>query len=929
MYPAPRFAIPMLLLVLALPAGAVQRHDARVEVVPSGTAFVAGHTGSGVDSHVLPAPPLFRERHGEGWVQRVHGPNGTFRHLWGPGIDVDPQAMTDELTALQVADAFWQEHVELLPTAVSLADLEPWSNVVAGDVRYVSHRQTVDGVPVLRGSVFVAISQGRIVWIGARCLPPAPFSAEPLLDGDAAAKAAVQALDDRGYAGTATTVELVAFPRIETDAIPMDLAYQVGISASPHGRWTAYIDALEGSLIALRDERVFLDATVQIEHHERNPSTPMVESPAAYLRVTTDDGNTFADQGGVFSANGNSTDATLAIRGSYANVDNLAGDDLGADFNGVGDGDVLTWSADGEYSQAQLDAYRFHADVRDYADYLVDDVDWVDEAVTVNVNYNENCNAWFDGDLTFLRAGQGCNNTAMLADVVYHEYGHGFHMYSIIWGVGDWYGDVGEAYADAMSFLQTGDSTMAPYFYEDGSGIRDVAPNVVWPDDVINEVHYDGLILGGAIWDLRELLMADLGDEAGQEVVEGIFAGMAKITSDIPSSYEAAIVSDDDNGDLSDGSPHVCAIDAAFAPHGLLNGSVGALVIDHQALDNQAEGGDPIPIQATVAAAHPECSDAIVGEVRLAWSTDGGSSWDDVVMESMGDDEYVAEIPGVSEGSQLRYRIEADDLETGITITRPSNEADPAYYAYVGPLDEIHCDDFEADNEGWSHELLAGEWAEGADDWMRGVPAGKGGDPEQAYSGSYVWGNDLALEENWDGKYQNEKINALTSPVWDLSEHEAVRLQFRRWLGVEDGQYDHGKVYVNDELVWENEPGSGDIHHQDREWILFDLDITDQAAGQADVQVRWEIESDQYLQFGGWTLDDVCLYAALPVAGDDDDDDDDDDTGDDDTGIVGDDDDGVTLLGSGCECRSGGRTTGGAGLAILFAGLLALRRRLG
>ena len=919
---APRIALPLLVLAVTLPAAAVQRHDARVEYLPAGTAYIAAHDGTGLASYVMDAPPAFQERHGEGWMQRVHGPNGNYRHLWGPGIEVDPLAQTDDLVALQAADAFWQEHPELLPSGVDLADLEPWSNVVAGDVRYVSHRQTLHGVPILRSSVFVAISAGRIVWIGARCLPAGPMSSSPMLNGESAAKAAIEAVAERGFAGEAGATELVAFPRVLTDRIDLELVYSVDVDARPHGHWTAYIDAIEGNLVALRDERLFLDATVELEHHERNPATPMVQSGAPYLRVGTDGGNVFADVDGVFTADGASTSAELAVRGSYSRVDNQAGDNLTASFGGVTDGDVLTWDTGGEYSQAQLDAYLFHSQVRAYADHLVDDVDWVHESVAIHVNYDENCNAWFDGDMTFLRAGQGCNNTAMLADVVYHEYGHGFHMSSIIWGVGDWYGDVGEAYADVLAFLQTGESEIAPYFYEDGSGIRDVGPNRVYPDDIIGEVHYDGLIVGGAVWDLRTLLIDDLGESAGQAAVEQIFAGMAKTTSDIPSSYEAALVADDDNGDLADGTPHMCAIDAAFGPHGLVNGSVGALVITHDALDNLAEASDPIPVLATVAAAHPECTESMVGDVRLVWSTDGGASWDEVGMDALGEGDYVAEIPAVAEGTQVRYRIEADDLETGGTITRPSNPADPAYYSYVGPLDEIFCDDFEAENEGWSHELVSGEWAEGADDWMRGIPVGRGGDPDTAASGSYVWGNDLALEDNWDGKYQNSKVNALTSPTHDLSDYDAVRLQFRRWLGVEDGVYDHGRVYVNDEVVWDNTVGDGDTHHQDAEWILFDLDITEQVAGKADVQIRWEIESDQGLQFGGWTLDDVCLYAAQPPAGDDDDDDDDDVSMDDDDGSI-------SLVDNGCECRSGGTTAPGAsGLALLLAGVaLWIRRR--
>jgi len=95
-----------------------------------------------------------------------------------------------------------------------------------------------------------------------------------------------------------------------------------------------------------------------------------------------------------------------------------------------------------------------------------------------------------------------------------------------------------------------------------------------------------------------------------------------------------------------------------------------------------------------------------------------------------------------------------------------------------------------------------------------------------------------------------------------------VRLRFRRWLNVEDGYFDHARIYVNEQEVWANAASPGgstvdhDTHHRDGEWILADVDVSDLAGGASAVQIRFEIESDEGLQFGGWNLDDVCLYTA-------------------------------------------------------------------
>ena len=112
-----------------------------------------------------------------------------------------------------------------------------------------------------------------------------------------------------------------------------------------------------------------------------------------------------------------------------------------------------------------------------------------------------------------------------------------------------------------------------------------------------------------------------------------------------------------------------------------------------------------------------------------------------------------------------------------------------------------------------------------ADDWMWGKPMGFGGDPDYAASGEYVWGNDLGGEINgsqYNGEYQNDKHNRLTTPDFDVSGYDQVVLSFDRWLNVEDGHYDQANVLANGEVVWSNHStnqNNGVEHHRDRQWV--------------------------------------------------------------------------------------------------------------
>ena len=85
-----------------------------------------------------------------------------------------------------------------------------------------------------------------------------------------------------------------------------------------------------------------------------------------------------------------------------------------------------------EYDLAQITAFQFVSDVRQHALSFAPDVAWLTHPITVTVNFSNSeypaCNAWFDGDSDLPACrnsgyGYSCNNTGMLADVVYHEFG--------------------------------------------------------------------------------------------------------------------------------------------------------------------------------------------------------------------------------------------------------------------------------------------------------------------------------------------------------------------------------------------------------------------------------------------------------------------------------------------------------------------------
>ncbi len=852
-----------------------------VELVPEGSGWIVGHGGATKPSVITGAPWQFIERFGGEWVQRRGGPVGHFRRIWGEGIPVDPSVHYDSLVALSAAESFWWQNAYLLPRGVFPADMKLRGNGESRGMRTVTHDQLHDNVPVIGSGAYLVFASGRMVMIGVRMFAVEPIETCPSVEIVEAASAATEYLKNRGIHAHAGSSRLVIMPLIGEDVVDYKLVFAVELSA-PVGRWTAYVDAHEGQVFALRDERMFMSATVNLEHHDRNPGGSLIPGGASYLNITTTAGNETTDVDGVFTVTGTSVDLSGDLLGPYVRVDNQSGTDAVLSATGIGDSDSHLWTGDGsEEQQAQLDLYKFFVIIRNHVRNLEDNLPFLDEQYPVLPNHIDSdgdgnqdfCNAWSDGvSINFLMAGgyssYQCNNTAMIADIVYHEYGHSVHMNAVFSssGIGVFDSAVSEAFADTTSVVITNDSIIGPYFLTTGQGIRDLEPDKVWPDDVVEDEHQTGLILGGALWDLRKAMIIEYGEAQGRTYSDELLLQMMRFTGKMDTSFEAALLSDDDNGDLSDGTPNLCMIYEHFALHGLAADGQGLISIDHEQIAEINFPSNPITVNASARVTEEEC--ATLGEVIVAYSVNHGETWSEVEMVSQGGDDFSGDIPAQPRGTELWYRIEASDTDTGHTMVKPTNKAEPYYMAYVGPLKMILCDDFEQEDLEWTHELISGEDIDGADDWMRGFPPGIGGDPDEAYSGDYVWGNDLQPEDNWNGQYQPNKVNTLRSPVWDLSEYEGmnVRLRFRRWLGVEDGFFDQATVYVNEtEKVWTNVASSSmdedkSIHHVDKEWILFDMDISDLAAGNSAVQLRWEIASDQGLQFAGWNIDDVCLY---------------------------------------------------------------------
>ena len=607
------------------------------------------------------------------------------------------------------------------------------------------------------------------------------------------------------------------------------------------GRWDVYV-APDGVPLAKRARFHMATGTMVFDVGVRYPLGARQDLPARELDLIADGSATTTAADGTFSwASASAAAVAPGLAGPRIAVTNAAGP-LAAAALTAQPGMPVRWSlANDAMGDAQLSAFIHASIAKQRARVMMPSLaTWLDTQLPVSVNESPMCNAMSDElGIHFFKGGPTCENTARLADVVAHEFGHQVHDHAIIPGVGFSNSALSEGVSDFFAATVVEDNGLGRGFLFDDSAIRDLDPvgsEAVWPRDRSGDSHITGLIIGGALWDLRKALIAQLGPAAGRAQTDVIFAGVLQRAPDIAGSYLAARIADDDDGDLGNGTPHGCALEAAFGKHGL----AGAGFMTTQVLPPVVDG---TAFSVPVVTPQTSCTPPKVTSVTLHWRVDTlpGAS----VAFAPSGTSWKGALPTLPDGTLVRYQIAAT-LDDGSTVFYPDNPADPEYTLMVGEPHRIWCEHFDADPR----------WSTLGTDWQWGMPPGisLAGDPTTTRDGTAILGTDLTM----DGKYATMASSSVTTPPIDITGYDRVHLQFWRWLATEDALYDQATVAVNGTTVWTNaKTNQGLLDHVDREWRFVDIDVTGYRG--TPVLITWAMASDLGRELGGWSLDEVCL----------------------------------------------------------------------
>jgi hypothetical protein len=792
--------------------------------------------------------------------------------IYGSGLLAPNSVQSVDVAAIFAKD-FLVQQIDLLAPGSKIQDFTLVSNEVHNGVRVVGFQQSFNNFDVQGGQLSFRFKHDRMVAVASEALPFVHVTDSGL--------ASAHELESRALDWIMSSVDVNArkissasepfiLPLVKAGgSIDYKLVRSVKVETDkPIGNWEVYINASSAEPIGRKQTLMFGTGTAYYNTPERWPGGGYLDYPAMNTNLVVNSVNNSTDSLGDFIWTGASTTSVeTLITGPYVSVFNDAGTSATATFQ-ISDGGSFTWSDPAvEFTDSQITSY-IHANlIKEYVRPWNPGLAWLDQQLPVTVNINDTCNAFSDGNsINFLRESNMCSNTGRLVDIIYHEFGHSLHQQSIIGGVGSYDGPMGEGAGDFLAATVVNDSAMGVGYYLDNSPLREIDPvgtEAVYPDDLGGGIHIDGLIYAGAFWDLRKALIAKLGQSDGVAKTEQLFYATLQRAVDMPSSYVEVLIEDDDDGNLDNGTPNFCEIYQAFGIHGL-TGVTNSPLFGTPSINGLRVNVPSTPISG--------CGFTI-SSMTLEWqnrsnTVESGS----VAMQNNGS-HYSAVIPFNTPGEVVQYKVLAS-YSNGFEESKPLNNAAPWFEEFIGITTVISCENFDTDPflGDWTHALTSGTVQEGADDWQWSLPIGNSSnfDPTYAHTGTHVIGNDLGADD-YNGFYQPDKVNEAVSPVFDVSGYEHVRLQYRRWLNVEDGFYDQATIYANDVSVWSNfvsaEENGANVHHKDKEWRFHDVDLTSQVVND-EIQVKFELASDNSLNFGGWTIDDVCIvgYDGTPLS---------------------------------------------------------------
>ncbi|MBN2541859.1 T9SS type A sorting domain-containing protein [bacterium] len=619
----------------------------------------------------------FLKRYPGNWKVRINGINGLPHRVWGGRIEYSDMKVGGRESIIAIAERFLNDNSALLK--LNRNELRLFNCEKHGKLWYLHYEQVIEGVRVYRSRVDLRIFEdGAIVLFGANHRPGLELDLEPAISEPEAVNLAIGDVGFQVVQRDENTAEKMIYSLVAEDMSYEDhLVWKLSVNTeSPPGSWLYIIDAHTGEVLLKYNQYRFYDlegdVTGWVKPHYYDDAS--VEEEMSYIRLNYNSDVAYANVRGYYffdDIDNNPHTLSSTLVSPYVDVDYEDGSD-GSFSASVSTSDSpyeITWST--TYALVDEINVFYHTNfVHDFVKHTLhyNGMDYqMPATVRVGDSYD---NAYWDGyGINFGEGGSYFWNLALFCEIIYHEYTHGVTHYIYPEDGLPYTGQSGamdEGFSDYFACSMTGDPQVGERCYRSSSSeIMRTLDNIhSYPYNFIGEVHHDGTIFGGALWDLR--------DEIGLEITDSI---THQARFGFPDNFEDYIpeilLADDDDGDVDNGTPHIRPILEHFDFHGI--GPGYTFEFDHDPLPDTEDSVHDYHFTATllhVIGMLPEST-------FVYYSVDDGSTWEHQILTYHGSDEFEGYIPAQPYGTTVKYFLKSQDVSYEIAYSPTSGSVSP------------------------------------------------------------------------------------------------------------------------------------------------------------------------------------------------------------------------------------------------------------
>jgi hypothetical protein len=715
---------------------------------------------------------------------------------------------------------------------------------------HVTLRQSVDGIPVEETYLHVAVRYGgtggtKIVNSSYRLFENVQVDTRPAVPHDRALRLARQSL--RLPAGAAPSEDELVLRQLDGR---LQLAWKLAFPDA-HERAFVIASGPERGRVHRIDARIF-ETTGTVSGAFVHGGAPgglgtVVDGPLPHIDIHGVSASTQADAAGAYAIEvPDGEELTVGLTGRAALVATFAGAPLGvAGFASDGGVTDLHLEASDEAALAQVTAYYFTDGVRSFLEANGVDSAVLGAPLQTNTNLNDVCNAFYSPagrSINFFRSGGGCNNSAT-DSIVAHEYGH--FVDHMLGGITN--GGLSEGWGDLISCLYLGIPEVG-FDLLPGAALRSCDNTYQYPPGGLDGVHNLGQAWAGFGWDVRQGLIAQLGEAAGEALArELLLPALVSNAPDIPSAVRETFLRDDDDGDLDNQTPHWDVLYQAALNHSL----TFAIELDDE---------------APAAVSDLAVVDAAATQVTLRWTATGDDGHD-----------------GTANSYELRWAtfpidesnfsaatlaptgapLPAGSLETAIVAVPPDTTV---WFALVvrdeqlntSPLSNVvsvttppgtivYEEDVEGDTDGWT---ATGLWHVTS---------------RRASQGSQSFWYGIEATGNYDTGAANS--GTLISPIIDLSGAVGPVLVFDQLVDVEADPWDQIIIAVvnvddTDEVVYFGK----DTHFTGGAFVSRVLPLEGFAGDRVQIYFHLDTIDEAFNTTEGWYVDNIRVLGSEACA---------------------------------------------------------------